>query len=348
MMVVLTFLTTSVFAQQITILLVDDDNYSSPNHIERIETAITDAGYSYTLFNAQDSGATPANAVMSQYDLVFWYNANDGAGGYFWDGRDTVNVELKNYMDGGGMVWAMGNDIIYDRYGGAPDTFQTGDFLYDYFGIHRYDSQSKSNDGGSGVTILLKLPNQQVATSLDTIKWYLSGGLNYADGCTPRSEADSVHEFGPDTYQLAGGKTSIFYTNGVFYNFGTYWDAYYMDSAENRAVFFEDVLDYFNNIKYPSLVEDDVHRIPHTFTVQQNFPNPFNPNTSIQFKLPKAGEIRITIFNVSGEKLVQHTAYYSAGSNQFDVQAKGWASGVYLYRIEFEGAISVRKMMLIK
>ena len=128
----LCFFSLSFAQSQISILLVDDDNYSSPDHIGSIENAITEAGYSYTLFNAQDSAASPTKDTMDNYDLVFWYNANDGVGGYIWDGTDTDNTELINYLDGGGMLWAMGNDIIYDRYGGAPDDFKSGDFLFDY------------------------------------------------------------------------------------------------------------------------------------------------------------------------------------------------------------------------
>ncbi len=234
----------SLAQTQLSILFVDDDNYSSGDHRPRIEQAITDAGYSYTIFDAQSEGASPTAAVMEGYDLVFWYNANDSKGGYFWNGTDTVNTELQTYLDNGGMVWAMGNDIIYDMYGGAPDTFETGDFLYDYFGISQYNAQSKSDDGGTGVPMLLKTPGQDIA-SLDTISWYVSG-LWYGDGCTPVAGAVPVYEFGDASYSLAGLKTAIWYDNGTSKTMGTWFDAYYIDTEENRATFFKDILDHFN------------------------------------------------------------------------------------------------------
>ncbi len=232
---------------QISILLVDDDNYSSPNHITRIENAITDAGYSYTLFNAQDSAASPTAATMQNYQLVMWYTANDGVGHYFWNGTDSDNPELISYLNSGGMLWVIGNDVLYDRYGGAPDTFQVGDFVYDYLGVSSYDVQSKVNDGGTGVPMLIKVPGQTIAT-LDTIRWYFSsGGLWYGDGCTPVSGAVPVYEFGPASYVLAGYKTSIYLDNGSSKVFSCFWDPYYMDSDINRAALFSDVLDWFNS-----------------------------------------------------------------------------------------------------
>ncbi len=238
-----------IFAQgNLSILLVDDDNYSSPDHITRIETAITDAGYSYDVFNAQDSAASPTAAFMQNYKLVIWYMANDGVGGYFWhDGTNfnTDNPELISYLNNGGMLWVMGNDVLYDRYGGAPDTFQVGDFVYDYLGVSSYDVQSKINDGGNGVPMLLKVPGQNIAT-LDTVRWYFSsGGLWYADGCTPAPGAVSVYEFGDSSYVLAGYITSIYNDNGTSKVLSCFWDAYYMDTQAHRATLFQGILDWF-------------------------------------------------------------------------------------------------------
>ena len=237
-------LANTAFSGTLKILLVDDDNYSSPDHLPTIEQAITDAGYSYDLFNAQDSARSPDAALMSKYNLVFWYNANDGKGGYFWDGKDTVNTEIVSYLNNGGWMWVMGNDVIYDMYGKPPDTLQTGDFLYDYFGVQSYDVQSKGDDGGVGVPMLIRVSGQDVATAPDTIRWKVSG-LWWADGCTPRPEAQAVYDFGGDGYPLAGYHTAIFYDNGTSKALGTYFDAYYIDPNEDRVTFFKSVLDYF-------------------------------------------------------------------------------------------------------
>lgn len=333
---------------RISILLVDDDNYSSPDHIGRIETAITDAGYSYTLFNAQDSAASPTAAVMNEYDLVFWYNANDGKGGYFWNGTDTVNTELKAYLDNEGMVWAMGNDIIYDKFGSAPDTFKTGDFMYDYFGIESYDAQSKADDGGIGVPMVIKVPGQEIV-SQDTIRWYVSG-LWYGDGCTPVAGAVPVYEFGDASYPLAGYKTSIWYGNGTSHVMGTWFDAYYIDTDDHRMIFFKDILGKFNITKYPTAInETNSSLAPETFHISQNYPNPFNPSTTISYQLFAAGHVELAIFNALGEKAATLVnGQQPAGTYDIKFDASGLNSGIYFARFTANGNTAVRKMMLIK
>ncbi len=239
------------FSATLKILLVDDDNNSSPDHLPTIEQAIIDAGYTYDLFNAQDSARSPDATLMSKYNLVFWYCANDGVGGYFWSGTDTVNTELVNYLDNGGWLWVMGNDVIYDMYGKPPDTLQAGDFLYDYLGIQSYDVQSKGDDGGVGVPMLIRIEGQDICTAPDTIRWKFSG-LWWADGCTPRAEAVPVYKFGDESYVLADYPTAIFYENGTFKTLGTHFDAYYIAPDEDRVTFFKSVLDYFSSQLAPT------------------------------------------------------------------------------------------------
>lgn len=346
---ILVLLSSYAFAtEQISILLVDDDNYSSPDHIGRIETAITSAGYSYTLFNAQDSAASPTQVVMDAYDLVFWYNANDGKDAYFWNGTDTVNTELKGYLDNEGMVWAMGNDIIYDMFGGAPDTFYAGDFLYDYFGIQSYNVQSKVDDGGTGVPMLLKVPGQEIV-SQDTINWYVSG-LWYGDGCTGVDSTVALYEFGDASYVLAGQKTAFYYTNGTSHTVSTWFDAYYLDSEDHRTVLFKDILDHFNNIKYPTAIENPgVKGIPATYKIAQNYPNPFNPATTISYRLFKAGHVQVTVYNELGEKMAMLVnAQQPAGNYKVQFDASELNSGIYFAKFNINGKTAVRKMMFIK
>ena len=334
-------------APSLSILLVDDDNYSSPDHLGRIETAIIDAGFFYTLFNAQDSAASPTAAYMQNFDLVVWYTANDGVGHYFWAGQDTVNYELKSYLDGGGMLWAMGNDIIYDLHGGAPDTFAVGDFMYDYFGVEIYNVQSKIDDGGVGVPQLIRVPDQDICT-MDTINWYVSG-LWYGDGCTPVEGATAVYEMGPADYALAGYKSAIYYDNGTSKVFGCYFDPYYFDTQENRAQFFSDVLNWFiNPVTSVKPLEQD-HQQPKIFNVYQNYPNPFNPVTTISYNLPETGKVVVNVYNLTGQKVIGYQqGLQRAGVHQLKIDASGWSSGTYFYQVRFNNTTIVNKMLLIK
>jgi hypothetical protein len=89
--------------------------------------------------------------------------------------------------------------------------------------------------------------------------------------------------------------------------------------------------------------------IPKTFTLDQNFPNPFNPVTNIKFGIPKAGDVKLIVYDVSGRevsRLVDQNL--NAGYYNFDFNASNLASGVYFYRIEANNFTDVKKMVLVK
>ncbi len=96
--------------------------------------------------------------------------------------------------------------------------------------------------------------------------------------------------------------------------------------------------------------------VPRTFTLQQNFPNPFNPSTSIDFGLPAASRVRLQIFNLLGQQVVELVnGEKSAGWHRIAWTARSNAGGVYFCRLDAAGDgtpsggfVSVRRMLLLK
>lgn len=90
--------------------------------------------------------------------------------------------------------------------------------------------------------------------------------------------------------------------------------------------------------------------IPTDFSLEANYPNPFNPSTTIQFSIPVSSHVQLRIYNNIGQ-IVQVLAdeYLPAGVYSRSFDALGLASGMYFYRLEAPGQISqTRKMMLVK
>ncbi|MCK5787954.1 MAG: hypothetical protein KAH32_03075, partial [Chlamydiia bacterium] len=133
-------------AHSLSILLVNDNNYN-PERIEVIQISITNSGYSFTNYDTGIENSSPSYTLMSGFDLVIWYTGNDGVDLYFWNGDDTDNEAIKQYIDEGGMIWIQGLDFLYDRYNSTPVTFTEGDFVYNYLGISEYYAQSHVDDG---------------------------------------------------------------------------------------------------------------------------------------------------------------------------------------------------------
>lgn len=85
------------------------------------------------------------------------------------------------------------------------------------------------------------------------------------------------------------------------------------------------------------------------FLLAQNYPNPFNPSTTISFRLPKSGVIKLSVFDLLGQQVATlANGRYAAGHHNISFEGKGLTSGIYLYRLDAEGKVEIRKMLLIK
>lgn len=89
--------------------------------------------------------------------------------------------------------------------------------------------------------------------------------------------------------------------------------------------------------------------IPDNYSLSQNYPNPFNPSTKIKFEIPENGNVRLIIYDAIGREvstLVNENM--SAGIYEAKWDAKTYASGIYFYKLESNGIVSTKKMLLVK
>lgn len=85
------------------------------------------------------------------------------------------------------------------------------------------------------------------------------------------------------------------------------------------------------------------------FTLDQNFPNPFNPNTLIKYSIPKSSQVSLKIFNTLGqevETLVNEEK--QVGTYEVNWNASNLQSGVYFYRLQTGSFVETKKMILMK
>jgi hypothetical protein len=88
---------------------------------------------------------------------------------------------------------------------------------------------------------------------------------------------------------------------------------------------------------------------PHSYSLLQNFPNPYNPATNINFSLEKSSFVKLEVYNILGQIVATLvSSFMHAGSYSFRFDAGKISSGVYIYRIEAGSFVSEMKMVVLK
>ncbi|MBD3386051.1 T9SS type A sorting domain-containing protein [candidate division KSB1 bacterium] len=95
-------------------------------------------------------------------------------------------------------------------------------------------------------------------------------------------------------------------------------------------------------------------QLPERLTLEQNFPNPFNPTTTLRYHLAVSGPVRLTIINMRGQVVANPVnGYQKAGTHEttwsaLDDFGRPLASGVYVYRLEANDFVKTKKMHLLR
>jgi hypothetical protein len=121
----------------------------------------------------------------------------------------------------------------------------------------------------------------------------------------------------------------------------------FLQSTSTKEVFQSEYISYSSLTS----VSQNQNSTPINFSLDQNFPNPFNPSTTILFSIPQTSDVSLRVYNALGiEVAVIENGRLSAGSHsrQFSAAHLWLSSGVYFYRLEAMGKSIVRTMMLIK
>ncbi|MGE5682164.1 MAG: putative Ig domain-containing protein [Bacillota bacterium] len=89
--------------------------------------------------------------------------------------------------------------------------------------------------------------------------------------------------------------------------------------------------------------------VPTVYSLDQNYPNPFNPTTKIKYSVPQESKVVLKIYNLIGQEVATLVNQVQpTGNYQYNFNAAGLPSGIYIYRLEAGNFVSVKKMTLLK
>jgi hypothetical protein len=103
------------------------------------------------------------------------------------------------------------------------------------------------------------------------------------------------------------------------------------------------------NIRISNKLASGIGIAPHSYYLSQNFPNPFNPVTTIRYQIPKPGVVTLKVYDIIGREVATLVNENKIeGSYDYSFNAARLASGVYIYQLKVNDYVSSKKMILLK
>ncbi|KAA3617499.1 MAG: T9SS C-terminal target domain-containing protein [Calditrichaeota bacterium] len=305
-----------------------------------------------------DDNGSARSVIVGPDGTVFLASSGDGLRAYSYDGDSFINTAHIYNGDDAESVAVNSNGTVFVAYGDSG--------LYAY----RYDDTSFTNIGhindegwangvvvGQGGTIFL-------ANGEDGLRAYNFDGVSF----TNTAHVNNVDEKGFAHDVTIGLEGTVFLTGGddglraydyngtSFTNTAHIYDS--TGSAHGVAVGPDGTIFLANweggLVAYTyspiSGFADKLLRSPIQFVLSHNYPNPFNPSTTIKYQLPKTSKVDLSIYNLLGQKVISLVnKKQQSGQYAIEWDASGFSTGVYYYQLKTDrGYIKTRKLILLK
>jgi hypothetical protein len=113
-------------------------------------------------------------------------------------------------------------------------------------------------------------------------------------------------------------------------------------------------IDKYNSVISAGSADYELKPIPARFALQDNYPNPFNPSTTIRYDIATSAFVDIVIYDITGREIArpiskqQSPGYHSAVWNGANQKGEMQAAGIYFYQIQTKEFVQTKKMLLLK
>jgi hypothetical protein len=119
----------------------------------------------------------------------------------------------------------------------------------------------------------------------------------------------------------------------------TYW--YWLESVDGAGS-----TEIYGSVTLTIPEDEPVPQLPQTTFLCSNYPNPFNPDTKIEFTIKEGENGSLSIYNAKGQLLETHQ--YEAGEYELTWDAVQYGSGIYFYKLETQSYTETKKMIMLK
>ncbi len=277
-----------------------------------------------------------------------------GGGVAIWDGSPTLENNLieKNKGTIGGGLWTglhfCNAKLINSTVSKNKATVQGGAINSYGSNLIIMNSILWHNSAPDGPEILVESGTVDVSYSDIEGDWAGTGNMNV----NPKM-ISNLSLLNHNSPCIDAGNPDVIYNDpeDPFYSGYALFPAQGLVMNDMGAYGGPDAINWYNFLGKTSFEDEEFVSSTATSTNIKidNYPNPFNPQTMIQLELPTEGFVSLKIYNVLGQEVATLVSdNLSAGSYKYVWNANNFASGIYIYRLEVNGLVLDKKMMLLK
>jgi len=323
----------SYTGKPIQILYIYED-YTTEN-FRQMRTALDSLGYRYYYWDMAERDSLPSQDSFSELTqpMIMVWSTGDAVVDLL---DSTKQAYITQYLDNGGRLFLSGTNLAWKR--------SDSPLLRDYLNVEYVDKATQS---------VLQSSASDDPISQGSYAGYVQG-IMAADMVQLTSTQYASTSF---RYMTTENAALVRFDNGVY---KTVYAAFGIEHLINDNPAFLPLDDLMDRIvlylldESPSGNSQENSGVPATFKVSSNYPNPFNPSTTIDYYLPGESQLTIRVYNIMGQTVrtiysgQMESGHHSArwnGLNNLGVQV---SSGMYFLQIETPHHSSIQKMMLLR
>jgi hypothetical protein len=281
---------------------------------------------------AHNKAIVDGSVLLSNYSAVVWLFGDEGSTDETFGAAEQAKATA--YLNSGGKIFVSGSEVAYDLDRASGPSTADRDFFHNMLhAAYSADDANVYTISGTPASFM----NGITFTYGDTLQ-----GSPYAENFPDVISAIAGSSQVTATY-TGGAGAMVAASNTVVLSipFET------IHSKSNRDAVMTKVLNHFGIAT--SITERHDQSIPKQFLLEQNFPNPFNPSTTIRFSVPHHGPVSLKVYDILGkETAVVLQQELEPGTYSAQWNALGHASGVYFYRLTAGTFSDTKKFLLSK
>lgn len=315
-----------------------NSNPGSPSYTLNLSGVINP--YSYIVVT-QDNTAfnTEYGFDADFYHGSFYFNGGDDGVDIYDSSSKALILDSFNDNGTGASPWTWDDNYDYER-----TSLSSGGNETSWTQLATTGTPGAEND--NSLPVVLSEFTAVFAGNTPTIYWTTQSETNNSGWNLYRNQVEDFANATCINVELIEGAgttsepTNYSYSDLYPITAGeTYW--YWLESVENNGT-----TETYGPITLDIPAGSDTPELPQLTSLKGNYPNPFNPQTTIEFTVKEGNTGTLTIYNAKGQVL--QSVNVDASMQEYTWDAANYGSGVYFYKLETENYSQIKKMIMLK